>query len=376
MDRVVPPQRFAQLDALRALAVVSVVASHTLDLKRHPWAQSGGYGVQLFFVLSGFLITGILIRARSGAETLEVSRGSVLQAFYIRRFLRIFPIYYLTVAVVATLGIANMRSEFPWHLAYLSNWHLALQGHWNEGGTSHFWSLAVEEQFYLIWPLVVLMLPRRALPWSILAMIVIGPLTRISLEGLGMWPDGASIVTPSALDSLGLGCLLAYARHAGLGERWATIRRFLPLIAASIFILGRVYAGYSEPETIDNLASSLWFPLVALWLVDRASLGFKGWLGAALQSRPLTYIGTISYGIYLFHALVVPVMRDLERRLGFDLAIPEAGPGQFVGVMAISVAAAALSWTVFEQPINRLKDLFPYVSDRSSRSSRVPEPSS
>ena len=110
--------------------------------------------------------------------------------------------------------------------------------------------------------------------------------------------------------------------------------------------------------------------------MDRASLGFKGWLGAALQSRPLTYIGTISYGIYLFHALVVPVMSDVERCLGFNLAIPETGLLQFVGVTAISVAGAALSWAVLERPINRLKDLFPYVSDRSARSSQVPEPSS
>jgi len=200
--------RFGQLDAVRAFAVLGVVACHTFDVDRHPWFDYGGKGVQLFFVISGFLITGILIDARRDATTSQQPMTGVLRSFYARRALRIFPVYLVTLALGAAFGVQGMREQFGWNVLYLSNWKIALDGEW--GTVTHIWSLAVEEQFYLVWPLVVLFAPRRLLPWAIGSMVAVGLVTRTVLTGFtDMWEDGVGILTPALLDSLGLGALLA-----------------------------------------------------------------------------------------------------------------------------------------------------------------------
>lgn len=204
----VQTHRFEQLDAVRAVAVLAVVVSHTFDPDRHAWAEYGAFGVQLFFVISGFLITGILIDARRDATAAGQPMGAVMRAFYARRILRILPIYYLTLVVAAVIGVEGMRETFGWNLAYLSNWQIAFDGQW--GVATHIWSLAVEEHFYLLWPLVVLFAPRRILPWAVGAMLVVAVATRAVLTiSTDMWSDGITILTPAVLDTLGLGALLA-----------------------------------------------------------------------------------------------------------------------------------------------------------------------
>src|SRR5437870_5388201 len=123
------PGHMVQLDALRALAVGAVLVQHTL-----PWAavtlNPGEAGVRLFFVLSGFLITGILLRARAEAEAAGQGAGSVLLSFYARRFLRIFPLYYALLLISAAADGAGTRGPFVWNMAYLANWRIALLGRW------------------------------------------------------------------------------------------------------------------------------------------------------------------------------------------------------------------------------------------------------
>src|SRR5262249_40880734 len=147
-----------QLDGLRAVAVLAVVAHHTLPGPLVDALNPGAAGVRLFFVLSGFLITGILLGCRESMA--QQGAGQALASFYARRFLRIFPLYYFALAVVLLAGVQEARDGAAWHLAYLSNVYGVRQG-WL-GSLAHFWSLAVEEQFYLVWPALVLSLPR---PW-------------------------------------------------------------------------------------------------------------------------------------------------------------------------------------------------------------------
>ena len=138
-----------QLDGLRALAVLFVIYYHWVPVQYHGHLHWGSFGVQLFFVLSGYLITGILIKVRDQAE-----KGLVLgaiKAFYVRRSLRIFPVYYAVVIAITILGVYSARETFWYNVTYTTNIYLFINNTWTQN-TAHFWSLAVEEQFYVVWP--------------------------------------------------------------------------------------------------------------------------------------------------------------------------------------------------------------------------------
>src|SRR5437762_7625759 len=139
-----------QLDGLRALAVTAVIAQHYKVL-----VGGAGYGVHLFFVLSGFLITRILLGERENVETLGITRVRAFRQFYVRRMLRIFPLYYFVVIAGIALGVRNAREYAPWLLTYTFNLKMAAQGTVVEPFV-HFWSLAIEEQYYLVWPWLIL----------------------------------------------------------------------------------------------------------------------------------------------------------------------------------------------------------------------------
>ena len=355
--------RFPELDALRAFAVLLVVWSHTVggDLGIGESRVGGYHGVTLFFVISGFLITGILLDARRSVAEGAASPRFALRAFYARRFLRIFPVYYAVLFLAFVTGYDAVRAELGWHLAYLSNWYFAHRGGFGNS-TAHLWSLAVEEQFYLAWPWFALLLPRGGLPWTIGAMILAGPLTRLALahahassHALAVW-----ITTPAVLDSLGLGCLLAYLwRETSLADRFA---QGALVAAVSLAVLRATVLPFDGSVTLHAALSLTPWSLVCFWLVHRASRGFPGRIGRLLRAGPLLYVGKVSYGIYLVHLFVMAGVPRLERALGLDaLTLSQAGWKLFVLVMPVSLAAAALSWRFFEEPINSLKARFPYA---------------
>ena len=298
--------RFGQLDALRAFAVLGVVACHTFDEQRQSWAQYGGYGVQLFFVISGFLITGILMDARRDADALALPMTGVFRSFYARRALRIIPIYYVTLAIGTFIGVQGMREELGWNVLYLSNWRIALDGHW--GGAPHIWSLAVEEQFYLLWPFVVLLAPRRLLPWAIGSMILVALVTRTALTaGTDMWSDGTGIVTPAALDALGLGALLAMLWRAS--SNVDRIVAWIGALAAVVFAAGLVVGHVSALSDGTAVTSHL----VAL---------------AVRLDRPPDHAGCAWSPRSVAHVAIVGVPGD--RQLRHLPVSPLCGPGRRV----------------------------------------------
>lgn len=166
-----------QLDALRAFAVFAVLVHHFLPAELLTWQFAqlpwGFLGVRLFFVISGFLITGILLRARDEAAAAGVLPTTVLFNFYARRCLRIFPLYYFVVLSGLALNLPPMREEWIWLVSYTLNLRISALG-WYPENISHFWSLAVEEQFYLLWPFVVLFAPKPLLMRIAIGMVVIG----------------------------------------------------------------------------------------------------------------------------------------------------------------------------------------------------------
>ncbi len=357
----------AQLDGLRAVAVALVLGYHFYRPVRH-YVQLGPVGVRVFFVLSGFLITGILLRSRASLASGQAPAGLALRHFYIRRFLRIFPLYYFALAVAWFSRVEDARKALPWHLFYLSNLHFWLvnavqHGRWG-GAVGHLWSLAVEEQFYLLWPWVVLFAPRRWLPGIALGAAAMGPVFRFVVYRVTT-NDITQILLPGCIDSLALGAYLAmtvvpeYRSHPlvrpiGAPVLWAGVLLFAAELAAE---------GSESYPMFRMVAFDMAVALMSVWLVARAAEGMGGPVGRALELAPVRYLGTISYGIYVYHLLLPHLLSRLVGRLGHpDLLAPlgdqTAAFLAFYGLLTIAVAA--VSWHCFEAPINRLKARFEY----------------
>jgi peptidoglycan/LPS O-acetylase OafA/YrhL len=362
-----------QLDGLRALAVFAVLLAHTM-----PWLHErfdlGAAGVRLFYVLSGFLITGILLRARAQAAAAGAGRGRVLRAFYARRFLRIFPPYYAALFAAAALALPGVRETFAWHVSYLSNIYAYLHGYYYPH-LAHLWSLSVEEQFYLLWPAVVLFAPARALPALVVATVCVGPASRLLFAPFAAEPHRAAAIATSCLDTLGLGALLALAWESGAAA--PALRRKLgraALAAGAGLYLAVLASGLLKWGWHFRFASKdVAYGLLFFWLVDRAATGLGGPGGWLLEARPVAYVGRISYGVYLFHEFLPPLLRRLDPWLPSALRLPtEHGPARFLYVAAATLSVAALSWHLFEKPLNGLKKWFPYVRKQVARPAAVP----
>jgi peptidoglycan/LPS O-acetylase OafA/YrhL len=356
-----------QLDGLRALAAGMVVCYHFWRPVRQ-YVHLGGIGVRVFFVLSGFLITGILLRSRARLDTGQSAAGVALRSFYIRRFLRIFPLYYFALVIAWYGKVSGAREGMLWHATYLSNVHFFLVNAVHHdawaGHVGHFWSLAVEEQFYLLWPWVILFARRRWLPGIALGMAVVGPVFRFvvfSMTGNDITP----VLPLGCVDSLGLGAYLAMTVLPEF-ESHPLVRPIgTPVLWSGLLL----FAAYVAAEQTDGfwrfriVSFDLAVALVGLWLVARAARGMGGLAGRVLELAPLRYLGTISYGIYVYHNMLPDLLPRVARRLGYPNLLAPLGDQTLpflIFYSAATVAIAAVSWHVFEGPINRLKARFEY----------------
>jgi peptidoglycan/LPS O-acetylase OafA/YrhL len=367
-----PRERVPQLDALRFFAIMAVLVAHYWHPRQAPWIFAGvswgELGVRLFFVLSGFLITGILIRGREFGERHPERRLFVMRQFYIRRFLRIFPVYYLVLVALVLLEVGPVRQVWPWLFSYTTNiyvWHY-LQWPTPLG---HFWTLAVEEQFYLMWPCVMLFIPRKWLLPFLLGLICLAPIYRLYASfhygaDLVSGEGAAGTFTLAVLDSLGLGAVLALLFRADSeGSRLQAIltRVVLPiglLSYAALLALQRYDVDAHASAAFGQTAAALIF----CWLIGSASRGFTGPFGRVLEWSPITYLGKISYGIYIFHNFVPVAFGAAAARLG--IGYENAGIVNFILASLVACGVAAISWHAFEAPINRLKRHFPYEQQR------------
>jgi peptidoglycan/LPS O-acetylase OafA/YrhL len=372
------------LDGLRGLAIAGVLACHFLNawpgataLDRAAVAVLGlGWaGVDLFFVLSGFLITGILV------DTLGAARWWT--GFLVRRALRIFPLYYLALALFGlagpALGLVD-RWTFGrwgwWYWSYLGNW--AFPAEQVIPALSHFWSLAVEEQFYLAWPAVVLLARGRRLAAVCAGLFAAGPLLRLAIVDAG-WPVGSAFrVTPGRVDALALGGLLAVAlRDPAL--RSAALRLARP--AAIAGAVGFVALG--APHGFDMHARPL-----ELWSHTLLALAFVGLLAAAVESEAaggrlaaalaaprLRALGRYAYGLYVWHYLIhVGALGALRATAaGAALLATRAGYAAYAALgVAASLALAWASWHFVERRFLAWKDrLAPRVTAQPAATAAV-----
>jgi peptidoglycan/LPS O-acetylase OafA/YrhL len=366
---VSPPARLPTLDSLRAIAILLVVP-HNLNLMvtaggiAHVFIAAlyrGWIGVQLFFVLSGFLITGILLDARDSPD--------YYRSFFVRRVLRIFPLYYATLVVLFVLlpALGLLPASFKrdpmvelslW--AYFSNWYGAI--HQGPDAVSHFWSLAVEEQFYLLWPFVI---HRRSAEWVMrLCFAIAAAALALRVAMLLTGTPGIYTFLATRMDALALGGAVAAAFRVPSAASWTLDhRRFL--IAASVLSLlaGAVISrGYyfTDPMTLTLGLSflAIAFALLVAAGVVADRLGAAGWLGA-LRWSFLRRVAKYSYAMYV---LSVPlhflVGKPALSALGLDPGSVVVGFSYIVAGTALSFLAAAASFHLFEVHFLNLKDRF------------------
>ena len=328
----------------------------------------GALGVDLFFVLSGFLITGILYDSRA--------HPGYFRNFYMRRLLRIFPLYYGVLAIVFLLipaipalhgsEIAGLRAHQAWAWLYGVNIYLAMHAGWDLSYITHFWSLAVEEQFYLLWPLLVWLLaarPRFFLGFS-LAVAIASFGGRVAASVLGANQVATTVLTPFQLDALALGGFIAvYLRQPG-GE--AAVRRLIiPMSAAGFGLLllqfGVRHLGGSG-NAIESLRGGAFHLLLAALLIKAVLAPSLSAWSRFFRSGPLTTLGKYSYGIYVYHHffshyfIVHGAESALASSTGSHLS---AVLILAVGGMAASVAIAWLSYEYFEKYFLQLKRFWP-----------------
>lgn len=320
-----------QLDGLRGLCVMAVLYAHFMPKAYWPLGiYLGGPAVQCFFVLSGFLITSILLHEMKECPSLKRFAAH----FLCRRALRLMPALFLCLAVAYLLNIQAVRETIWWHLAYLSNFYFVGKGAW-DGPVSHLWSLAAEEQFYVIWPFFLFFVPRRYLEISVTLIVLFAVTFRLVWWHFGLWVNGAWILPPGPFEGIGVGALVALWVEQGVaGPRL----RVAALCGVILLICSLLVQWPAVKLSLGSIALALCFA----WAVLSASSGFGGFLGYFLETTPLIYIGKISYGIYVLHLFV-------QDYLSRWVEAPAVVFSLLAAVATISLAAA--SWHFIERPI-------------------------
>jgi peptidoglycan/LPS O-acetylase OafA/YrhL len=352
------------LDGVRGTAILLVVLCHAALMSPtpagivghtvHDALLSGWMGVDVFFVLSGFLITGILVDARGDGER---PPPGYFRSFYARRVLRIFPLYYLFVTSALLVAHANGKPAEHgtwWYWIFLPNVLMARYG-WLAAtpGTGHLWSLAVEEQFYIVWPTLIAWLPRRSMWVTCLALLVASPLLRIALvtQGHGV---AAYTLTFARADALAFGaCVALLVRDER--RRYIGQARIVAGVAALVLIAFLMQDRLSEPygvwgliggsEPIAILTASCIYLIVADDALRR------------LANPVMVSFGKYSYAMYLVHVPIrMTIVRWVAAHVTGDWAILAAN---YAGLLAASWAMAWVSWRVIERPALSLKRFVP-----------------
>lgn len=352
-----------ELDAIRWYAAFGVYAYHTmprdaayysgyhipaaLSFVLASFVKSGAYGVDIFFVLSAYLITGLLSHEKSSTGSIHVGQ------FYMRRILRIWPLYFLVLAISLLVTFIDSQQNLTWQQAivfalFSGNWIFAYNPDLIYSIANPLWSISVEEQFYLAWPWVV---KRVSIRWAVIIMLLISWTTRIVLvvtkAHFGVWDN-----TLAHLDPIALGALLSISLNGKLPNLRTPVR--VLLIVIGILEIGAAGAlPYTEFPASPSVL--LLYPLISTGgcLIVFACLNWGAW---ALNNKVVVYLGSISYGIYVFHR---PCLWFLKH---FYFGAHKTSLVNFVLYwscgLAMTLGIAALSKRYFESPFIRMKQHF------------------
>ncbi len=343
------------------MAILLVILFH------YRYSDIGWAGVQLFFVLSGYLITSILLREKN------LNLGLYLKRFYWRRSLRIFPLYFAYLAIVAGvllfLGLpSTIHEQWPYLVTYTSNFLRLVPGYQNNFEVGHFWSLAVEEQFYLLWPITVFSISPATLKKLCIVILILAPIVRwatgLYLSGIspsrGYRGEAIYALPFCQFDAFAIGALITFlpAKTAKLRLIVFGVASFL-LIALGIVNIVMTHGhliftpSFGYPVNLSRFQQWIWgYSIIDLWCGSLIWLALTaGWFSNILKQPALLYIGKISYGLYVYHLIVQSMVVSL---LGNHTGLTKAAV--FVAYFAALILVAGLSYSLFEERFLRLKD--------------------
>ena len=309
----------------------------------------GVEGVNLFFCISGFLITGILLDTR-GNHAVPV--GDKLKIFYARRFLRIFPLYYLVIFFLLLISVPY-RPFFKYDFFYTSNIYYAFLGDFPASPAPQFWSLAMEEQFYLLWPMLIYLIPADRVLTVIVAVFSISLLMSFLLITRGY--AFASDRTFGSVAFLSIGGILASVYRNCKGDMKWVFPFFYGCLVA--YLLLEVLA-YYKGVTLQAFPHLLFKVAFAFSIVGVFVAGWKtSVIKSFVENRVVVYLGKISYGLYVYHLLMIIPWTFIKRSLGLEVF--SHNTEAFMKIF-LSILFASVSWHFFENPVQKLKRLFVY----------------
>lgn len=347
-----------RLDGLRCIAILGVLPMHFLANPSFlAYVDTGNLGVKLFFVLSGYLITSILLGYRERVDARRVTVGRALLVFYARRMLRLSPLYYAYL-LMALLLLPGMGDYLGWFLSYLQNFLFAAKPDIYSRYLAHLWTLAVEEQFYLVAPMLLLLTPRRWALGLTIGFVATGIVFRAAGVALGFEQFSIAMMMPAQMDTLGMGALLAVLRRqSGCGTKADLLARWGLIIGLPLTVACHAARALDTGNTAAFVVENFALGLLFVSLVSSAANAVPPPGFRLLELAPLVFLGRISYGIYICHFNVPGLLRDLVLpRLG--LALPDSETLRFLLFTGTSIAIAAASFYLYERWFNRLKDAF------------------
>lgn len=350
-----------EFDSIRAFSVLAVMIQHYFGQFGF-LSVLGSSGVTMFFVLSGYLITQILLKEKE-VFNIEAGRnfeksGFVLKTFYIRRALRIFPIYYITLFLLAILNVDSAREYLAWHGLYLSNFLYSFKI--GMDSLSHFWSLGVEEQFYLAWPFMILCMPFKWNNTRFFLLLILGSVLfkfwmgyLYSFESLAPY-----FLMPSCIEAFAFGAIAILMAKQKINSRLLSVLMIASLL---LFLAMQVamYKNYSYSLTVvcAILSRTVFSFFGCTVLVAIVNGLHKGIIKTILNSSVLVLLGKMSYGIYIYHHFVPGLLTWLQHISGVSLQ----GTGVLMPLnFIVSFAIAYASYRWIEVPVNGLKKKFAY----------------
>lgn len=374
-----------QLDGLRFCAVLFVASYHWIpEIQAVKESFFFGGFVNFFFVLSSYLITRVLFSAKEKCIRNNIPRYKVIPVFLLRRTIRIFPAYYfflLMVLFLPTIG-SEIRNNSATYFTYLSNFQVFQSQTW-PGVTAHFWTLAVEEQFYLLWPWLIVFMPTKHLLKTFVSIIIISTILKaLCYHPIQVVPQ--DILTQYCMSAFAVGGVLAYKYTAASDKEKKLINKCSRIIIYAGMPFGILIIFYKS-YYFSFVFNRLLFSVISMKIIEGAVIGYKNYLGKFLENKIALYLGKISYGIYLYHLLIPAIFWKLyeisygyskihytlffahcQKEISAFEHILSSDVVCFVIYAALTIAMASFSWKFIEKPAAKLKQYIGFVPSKAT----------